>query len=255
MPTLMESTVAPFIPSPRPALSSIGCRLSDSADHSAESRAHPTLLTLLRTSPISSSGRTKHVGTKEWIFGKGDPATQLFFILDGRVKVSSSSEDGKEIIFAILGPGELFGEVALLEGMEHSASVITLEPTDLLAFDRQDFLALVQEQPPFALSLLTTVCSRLRGASELAEDISFLPLPVRLAKRLIALAHSYGIASSRGRRIGLHLCQQELANMVSTTRESVNKQLALWHEEGLISTRKGYLTITHLPTFAARHHL
>jgi CRP-like cAMP-binding protein len=209
----------------------------------------------LRTFPLSRRGRARHVGAKELIFSKGDPATQLFFILDGRVKVSASSEDGKEIIFSILGAGELFGEVALVEGTEHSASVITLEPTDLLAFDRRDFLALIQEQPAFALSLLTTVCSRLRGASELAEDISFLPLPARLAKRLIALAQSYGIASSRGIRIGLHLCQQELANMVSTTRESVNKQLALWQAEGLISMRKGYLTIKHVPTFATRHHL
>ena len=142
-----------------------------------------------------------------------------------------------------------------MEGTEHSASVIALEPTDLLAFERRDFLALIQEQPDFALSILTTVCSRLRGASELAEDISFLPLPARLAKRLIALTQSYGISSSRGIRIGLHLCQQELANMVSTTRESVNKQLALWQAEGLISMQKGYLTIKHVPTFATRHHL
>jgi CRP-like cAMP-binding protein len=210
---------------------------------------------VLHTSPLIAGGRTKHIGVKELIISKGDTATEVFFIVDGRVKVSASSEEGKEIIFAILGPGELFGEIALVEGTEHSASVIAIEPTEILMFERRDFLALLHKQPALALSLLTTVCSRLRGASELAEDISFLPLAARLAKRLIALAHSYGIASDRGVRIALHLCQQELANMVSTTRESVNKQLALWQTEGLISTRKGYLTIKDVPTFAARHHL
>jgi CRP-like cAMP-binding protein len=162
---------------------------------------------------------------------------------------------GKEIIFAILGPGELLGEIALMQGTEHSASVVALEPTDLLAFERKDFLELIHKDQNFALSLLTTVCSRLRGASELAEDLTFLPLPGRLAKRLLSLARTYGITSTPGVRIGLHLCQQELANMVGTTRESVNKQLALWQSEGLISMRKGYLTIRHVQTFAARHHL
>jgi CRP-like cAMP-binding protein len=215
----------------------------------------PTPFNVLHRSPLIAGGRTRHIREKELIFSKGDRAAQVFLILDGRVKVSASSADGKEIIFAILGPGELLGEIALMAGTEHSASVFAIEPTDLLAFERKDFLELIQKDPNFALSLLTTVCSRLRGASELAEDLTFLPLPVRLAKRLISLAHTYGIASTRGIRIGLHLCQQELANMVSTTRESVNKQLALWQGEGLISMRKGYLTIRHIPTFAARHHL
>lgn len=210
---------------------------------------------LLHGLPTSAGGQTQQAVAKELIFSKGDAATRLFFILDGHVKVSASSEDGKEIIFAILGPGELFGEIALIEGTEHSASVITLEPTELLTFDRRVFLTLLRDQPSLALSLLTTVCSRLRRASELAEDISFLPLPVRLAKHLLALARSHGIPSRPGIRIGLHVCQQELANMVGTTRESVNKQLAVWHKEGLLSTRKGYLTIVHPKAFADRHRL
>src|SRR6476646_10487416 len=156
----------------------------------------PTPFNVLHRSPLIAGGRTRHIREKELIFSKGDRAAQVFLILDGRVKVSASSADGKEIIFAILGPGELLGEIALMAGTEHSASVFAIEPTDLLAFERKDFLELIQKDPNFALSLLTTVCSRLRGASELAEDLTFLPLPVRLAKRLISLAHTYGIAST-----------------------------------------------------------
>jgi CRP-like cAMP-binding protein len=219
----------------------------------APRRAAP--LASLSGSPVSAGGKPRRIAAKEQIFARGDRAAQFFLILDGLVKVTASSSEGKEIILAILGPGELIGEIASMQGTEHSASVVAIEPTDILAFERQEFLDLIHKDHEFALSLLKTVCSRLKGASELAEDLSFLPLPVRLAKRLISLAHTYGIMSPRGMRIGLHLCQQELANMVGTSRESVNKQLALWQGKGLISTRKGYLTIRHIPTFAAQYHL
>jgi CRP-like cAMP-binding protein len=189
------------------------------------------------------------------IINKGAPATHLFIVVSGRVKVSASSEDGKEITFAILGPGEVVGELALLAGSEHSATVTALEPTELLVFERRDFLALLQGQPDFAVDLLTTVCTRLRCSTEMTEDLSFLPLPVRLAKKLVTLARAYGTSTSRGMRIGLHLCQQELANLVSTTRESVNKQLALWQAEGLVATEKGFLVIRDLPTFVSRFRL
>lgn len=254
MRSTMEPAARSFILAPCTAAKPARCAPLRSVSPMAPPMSSSPLALMHALAP-SSVGQTRCVSAKELIFSKGDVATQLFFILDGRVKVSALSQDGKEIIFAILGPGELLGELAVIEGTEHSSSVWTLEPTELLSFGRRDFLALLHNQPSFALSLLMTVCSQLRKTSELVEDISFLPLPVRLAKRLLALARSYGIPSSQGIRIELHLCQQELANMVNTTRESVNKQLAVWHKEGLISTRKGYVAITHLQTFAARHHL
>lgn len=254
MRSTMEPAARSLIPAPYTAAETAPFAIVQSVCPKAPPMA-ASPFALMQALPPSSIGQIKRVVAKELILSKGDAATQLFFILNGRVKVSASSEEGKEIIFAILGPGELFGEIALIDGTEHTCSVWTLEPTELRSFNRQDFLALLHDQPSFALSLLMTVCSRLRKASELVEDISFLPLPVRLAKRLLALARSYGTPSRQGIRIELPLCQQELANMVNTSRESVNKQLAAWHKEGLLSTRKGYLAITHLQTFAARHHL
>ena len=251
MPRTMETALRTFNPSPGNAAWADRVPPVPLAEPVVSSAP----LALNHALPASAGGHSRRLVAKELIFSKGDTATHLFYILDGRVKVSALSESGKEIIFALFGPGELFGETALIEGTEHNASAMTLEPTEVLAFDRLDFLALLRRQPSFALSLLTTVCVRLRRASELAEDISFLPFPIRLAKRLLALAGSYGIPSGTGIRIGLHVCQQELANMVGTSRESVNKQLAIWHKDGLISTRKGYLTIVHPGTFAARHRL
>ncbi len=189
---------------------------------------------------------SKRAGPKEVLFFKGDPATHLYVIVSGKVKVSAPSEDGKEITFAILGPGELIGEIGVLKEGQHTATVTALEPTELAAIDRQDVRPLLHQYPAFGLRLITMLCDRLRQTSEIAEDISFLTLPVRLAKKLSALARTYGVPTTNGVKIGLPLCQQELANLVGTTRESINKQLALWHTEGLVSMSRGYLTI-HRP--------
>ena len=199
--------------------------------------------------PEVRTGR-RHLDTKGVIFYKGDPASQLFVILSGAVKVSAPSEDGKEITLGILGAGELFGEMGMLDGAEHTATVSALEPTEVAVLDRHDFLHMLASYPDFALRLVMILCTRLRQASEVVEDLSFLTLPVRLAKKLSALARTYGQPTPQGVRIGLHLCQQELANLVSTSRESINKQLALWQGQGLVTMEQGSLTILRLQDLA-----
>ncbi len=199
--------------------------------------------------PEVRTGR-RHVDPKEVIFYKGDPARQLFVILSGAVKVSAPSEDGKEITFGILGSGEFFGEMGMLDGAEHTATVSALEPTELAVLDRRDFLHMLESHPDLALRLVMILCKRLRQAREVVEDLSFLTLPVRLAKKLSALAKIYGRPTPQGVRIGLHLCQQELANLVSTSRESINKQLAVWQGQGLVTMEQGSLTILRLQDLA-----
>lgn len=215
----------------------------------------PLGLPALKILASTIKGRPKRFASRQTFITKGDPASHIYLVVDGMVKLVSASEEGKEITFAILGPGEIIGECSLLDGLEHAESVTALEPTELLAFERRDFITFLQEHPSFAFELLRTISARLRWTTELAEDISLLPLSIRLAKKVLALARAYGIDTANGIRIGLHLCQQDLANMVGTTRESVNKQLALWQEENLVFVDKGFLTITHPRTFAARHHL
>ena len=200
--------------------------------------------------PSIRRGR-KYVPAKEVIVYKGDPAGQLFVIISGKVKVSAPSEDGKEVIFGILGPGELFGEMGILDGGEHQATVTALVSTELAVLDRQDVRRCLGAFPAMALKLLTILCRRLRQTSEIAEDLSFHTLPVRLAKKLSALAEAYGEPTSKGVRICLPLCQQELANLVGTTRESINKQLAVWQADGIITTEQGCLTIRRLTGLAA----
>ncbi len=193
----------------------------------------------------------KQASTKEVIFYKGDPATHLYMVVSGKVKVSAPSEDGKEITFGILGPGELVGEMGVIDGADHTATVTALEPTELAVLNQRDFLSLLENCPSVALKLLKILCERLRRTSEMAEDISFLPLPVRLAKRLYALAQNYGDRTPSGIQIGLHLCQQDLANLVSTSRESINKQLAIWQAEGLVGMSRGHLTVYNIAELAS----
>ncbi len=217
---------------------------------------HPftgTLLSTLATEEMHQHGIRavpKIMPAKSVLFFKGDSATHLYVVVSGRVKVSAPSDDGKEITFAILGPGELVGEMGVLEHTDHTATVTAMEPTEVTVFNRQDFLSLVSQSPALALKLTALLCDRLRRTNEMTEDISFLSLPVRLAKKLVALTETWGQETAHGKRIGLQLCQQELANMVGTSRESINKQLSLWHSEGLVTQDRGYLTIHRVEELA-----
>jgi CRP/FNR family cyclic AMP-dependent transcriptional regulator len=192
------------------------------------------------------------VVTKQMVYCKGDPGTHVYVVTKGRVKVTVPSEDGKELTLGILEPGEVFGELAVLEGKEHAATVVALERTEVAVIERQEFLRLLEREPAIVRALLATLCARLRQTAELAQDISSLPLPRRLAKKLLALARTYGTQTPNGLRIGLHLCQQELANLVGTSRESVNKQLGAWQAGGLIEVDQGLITIRRLTDAAVQ---
>ena len=189
---------------------------------------------------------TKQYRAKQVVFYKGDAATHLFVVVSGKLKVSAPSDDGKEIIFGIVGLGDLVGEMSMVEGAEHTATVTALERTELVALNRSEFVALLETSPGIAIKLLTMLCEKLRWAREFAEDISFLTLAERLAKRLSYLARHYGEITGQGIRIVLHLYQQELANLVGTSRESINKQLREWTEQGWVVMDNGYLTITNI---------
>ena len=188
----------------------------------------------------------REVQAKQVVCSKGDPGSHLFVVVTGRVKIAVPSEDGREIVLDILESGETFGEEAVLMGSEHAATATAMERTELAIIDGAEFLRFLERDPAAARALLTTLCARLSSVTQLAEDLSFLPLPRRLAKTLLALGRTYGTQTPHGLQIGLHLCQQELANMVGTSRESVNKQLGAWQAEGLIGMEHGLITLRRL---------
>jgi CRP/FNR family cyclic AMP-dependent transcriptional regulator len=179
----------------------------------------------------------------EVLFQKGDPGDGLLAILKGRIRISTLSEEGKEVVLNILGPGELFGEIALIDGKERSADASVMENAELVVIDARDFTPFLAARPELATRLLVFLCQRIRWVSNLYEDAIFRHLPARLAKHLLWLSTSFGTRTDAGTRINIKLSQQDLGNLMGTTRESVNKQMRQWTTDGLITVDRGYITV------------
>ncbi len=185
------------------------------------------------------------------LFRKGDPGTNMMVVLRGRVKVCTHSEEGKELVLNLFSPGDVFGEIALLDGADRTADAVTIDDCDLLVLERRDFLPFLRSHPDACLKLMAVLCQKLRQTSELLEEALFLEGPSRLAKRLVHLAEAFGTPVADGVRINLQLSQQQLGNMVGMSRESMNKHLRQWREEDLIRIRDGYYVITDLDALQA----
>ena len=185
------------------------------------------------------------------LFRKGDPGANMMVVLRGRVKVCTHSEDGKELVLNLFSPGEVFGEIALLDGADRTADAVTLDDCELLVLERRDFIPFLRSHPDAALKLLEVLCQKLRQTSQLLEEALFLEGPSRLAKRLVHLAEAFGKPVADGVRIDLQLSQQQLGNMVGMSRESMNKHLRQWREADLIRIRDGHYVVTDLEALRA----
>ena len=136
--------------------------------------------------------RNTRLTARERLFHKGDEGTQIYLVIQGRLKALTTSEEGDDVVFSILGEGEVFGEIALLGRPQRTATIIAITPCDLLVIDRRDFLQFLRDHPEASIELLAVLAERLKHVSELVEDTLFLNLPVRLAKKLVHLARAYG---------------------------------------------------------------
>lgn len=187
---------------------------------------------------------TRKLAKNETLFVKGDPGDSFFGVQDGKIKIVTTSPNGKEVTLNIIERGQFFGEIALLDGMDRTADAMAMEKTELLVIQRRDFIPFLEKHPKLCIQVMQLLCHRVRITSEMVEDAAFLPLDGRLAKKLLNLADLYGEdQESGGVLIGLNLPQQELARMMGTSRESVNKQLQVWRAERWIELARGRVTI------------
>lgn len=177
------------------------------------------------------------------IFHRDDPGGALHVINSGLVKLTLPSAEGREVTVGILGAGDFFGELALLDGGPRSASAVALEGVETLTLDRAPFIAMLERQPQVATALLGVLGERLRRTDELIQDILFLDLPGRLAKQLLALADERGVKTPEGIRIALRLNQTELASMIGATRESVNRCLNAFAARGIVGLDRDTITL------------
>jgi len=187
----------------------------------------------------------------EQIFTRGDVGNGLYGILLGRVRIFTPGPDADELTLNMLDAGELFGEIALIDGEPRSASAVAVGETRLMHIRRDRFLPLLRANADIGIGLLQILCRRVRWSSSRVEDQALLALPARLAKRLLAMADTGGDATPSGIRLRTRLSQRELGDLVGATREAVNRVLAQWRKNGLIVNEASRLILRNRDALSA----
>jgi CRP/FNR family cyclic AMP-dependent transcriptional regulator len=175
------------------------------------------------------------------IFSQSDPGDALFGVVTGRVRISASSAGGREIFLNIMEPGDTFGEIALLDGRPRTASASATAPSELLIIKREQFLGLLAREPQLAEHLMRLLCARLRWVSGFAEESALLPVPARLARRLLSIGKLHGRESASG--IELKVSQDEMARFLGLSRQIVNQHLQTWKARGWVDIGRGRILI------------
>jgi CRP-like cAMP-binding protein len=186
---------------------------------------------------IAAYATTRHVARGETIFMKGDAGTSLFAVCSGTVQVLVPSAEGKNAVINLIHAGEIFGEIALLDGQPRTADALAFTDCTLMVLERRDFLPLLREQPEIAVKLLEILCGRIRRTTEQVEEIMFLDLERRLAKALLRLETS----SQAPYRISI--TQRALSEIVGVSREETNKQLQLWSKDEIVRLERGGIVV------------
>ena len=194
---------------------------------------------------LAATMRTRRFRRGEVIFHLGDPGDALFVIVTGDVKISLPSETGDEAILATLSAGDVFGELALLDGAPRSASATALSATETVVLPRDRFRELIATEAGVRDALLASIAGELRRLTTHVEELHFLDITGRLAARLVRLANEGGTRlPDGGIRLRRNLTQGDLAAMVGCTRQSVNKLLGQFTDDGLIRLEREGIVVT-----------
>ncbi len=178
----------------------------------------------------------REIRRKEVLYLPGDAGDRIYLLKRGVVKVSALTGDGKEIILALLRPGEVFGEEAVLEEAPRDHMAEAYEDALICVITRQDFMGILRAHPEMAFKVTKLVGFRLKTLRNRVEGLLFKGAPARLAQTLLDLARDHGVKDAGGVLLPLRLSQQDLANLIGVTRESVNLALADPRERGLVET-------------------
>ena len=191
----------------------------------------------------------KHFENGNYIFLEDSEGEQCFFVLEGSVKVTRLSKDGREVILAMLNEGDFFGEMSLLDGESRSANVIALEKTKVLTLDRNDFIEVVNDYPQIAVQLLKELARRLRKSDRQIASLSLSDAEKRIALCIIRFADEQGVIQNGKVSIPKTPIQQDIANMAGTSRETVSRALGLLEKEDLIERNGRELMILDYKKF------
>jgi CRP-like cAMP-binding protein len=186
----------------------------------------------------------RRYGKHQFIVREGDPGDTFFMIASGSVAVCRVAPDGRETILSILKEGDFFGEMSLFDSSLRSASIKTLTEVDVGAIRQSDFMGLIDRNPQIGKLLVVELSKRLRDANALIAATTSQDIRARLASLLLNLADQFGERVENGTRITLRLTNQEMANMIGTTRETVNRTLNRFWDDHLVDMRTAYVIVT-----------
>ena len=192
--------------------------------------------------------RIRRFRRSETVFHVGDPGDALFVVMSGSIKITLPADTGDEAILATLRPGDFFGELALLDGAPRSATAVAIEPTETFILARDRFRELIATEPVMREALLATMAAEVRRLTHHVEELHFLDITGRLASRLARLADEPGAVVSQDGSVRLPgpLTQGDLAAMIGCTRQSVNKLLGMFTDDGLIRLERDRIVVLDL---------
>jgi len=192
---------------------------------------------------LVAQARLQHFDAGQTIFLMGSPGESMMAVLNGKVRISLSSADGREVLLAVLQEGEVFGEIAMLDGKERTADARAATPCDLAILERRDALNFLEKNPKACLRLIEVFCQRMRLTDERIAEIAMLQLPARLAKAFLRIIYEKPDSRSRGPLPAIRLSQRELGGLIGATRERVNKCLREWQRRGIVRIEDGRITV------------
>jgi CRP-like cAMP-binding protein len=187
--------------------------------------------------------RVRKLAKGELLFSPGDASDSMYLIQSGRVRIWTVSAAGAEVTLNVLGPGAIFGEIGLLDGSERTAGAAALDAVELCAIARGAFDAALDRDPQLARNVISFLCERLRWVSARMEDSALRSAPERIARMLVHLVNDHGVEGPDGIQLAINLTQSELARWTHMSRESLNKILNRWSDEGLLAQSRGKITV------------
>ena len=212
------------------------------ADGIALLQGHPVFhsLTPAQMKQLVSRACTRRIASGTTLFVKGDAGAELLALMSGIVKITVPSSDGREAVFNVVHAGEIFGEIALLDGQPRTADAVAMTDCELMVIERRDFLDFVDHEPKGAKKLIGLLCARLRIAGTRMEEVVFFNLQARLARLLVRLLEENADAADKMR---LAITQQKISEILGTSRESVNKHLQIWAKRKVIALKRGAIVV------------
>lgn len=198
---------------------------------------------------IISVGNKQRYHKENLILIEEEVGSSMFVILDGRVKISRISDDGREVILSILSEGDFFGEMSLLDGQTRSANVTAIDDSELLVIRREEFLQMLHDYPQIAINLLKELAQRIRKGDEHIKSLSLQDAKGRVANTLVRIAEDYGVFRKGQVEINELPLQQDLANMAGTSRETISRVIKTLIQQGYLKKERGKIIILDYERF------